>query len=161
MDRWYDEETKLAVMIGKQRHLQVRPIDVACAYATLFNGGKLFHFSSSGKPVGRRQVIWEKDKVNVIRTGMKESALRGTGSLAGDIIKPLFVKTGTTINTEGKSAAAGSARSTEGWCIAVATECHPPILALAYIKPGRGASDAAPLAAESIKLYLNLTANRP
>lgn len=156
-----DENHRIEVMIGRNGRLQVRPIDLAYAIAALFNDGKLFSVSNEGGTVLLNRINLEEWNVTPVRAGMLESAQKGTGRLASEFVRPIYSKTGTSaINNTGTARARGQLQ-TEGWCVAVAPDLNPPILVMTRVRPGRGASEAAPLAGESLRIYLHLVSGTP
>lgn len=154
------ENFKIEVLIGRNNRLPIRPIDVACALASLFNGGTLFKVASD-RSVTLRRITVDTWHPEAIRRGMRESALHGTGKLAGAEVKDLFTKTGTSGVNITRNVSRAGAEQTEAWCVAIAPKVQPPLLVMARVLPGRGASDAAPLAGQSLKLYLDLIGGRP
>jgi cell division protein FtsI/penicillin-binding protein 2 len=152
------EEAHLEFMMGRNGRIRIRPINLALAYASLFNGGNLFAVTAEGNEpefLGTPLVGWNPAPV---LEGMLSSAEHGTGRLAA--VKPhrIYTKTGTTVSDLTQSNSATHTNNlTEGWCVAVIMDLQTPLLFLTRINPGKGASDAASLAGEAIRTYLQLT----
>jgi cell division protein FtsI/penicillin-binding protein 2 len=153
-----DEVARLECMMGRNGRIRIRPINLALAYASLFNGGKLYAVTAEGNEpefLGTPLVGWN---TTPILEGMLASAEHGTGRLAAVKSHRLYTKTGTTVsNLNPPKSGAYTINLTEGWCVAIAMDLQTPFLVMTRINPGKGASDAASLAGEAIRTYLQLT----
>jgi cell division protein FtsI/penicillin-binding protein 2 len=155
-----DEEARLEFMMGRNGRMRVRPINLALAYAALFNGGKLFAAASEAsetESLGTPLAGWN---TRLVLEGMLASADHGTGRLAAVSPQRVYAKTGTTVSDlASPKGGVQLANLTEGWCISIVVDLQPAILIMTRINPGKGAGDAAPLAGEALRTYLRLTGN--
>ncbi len=150
-DSFPGEEQRRA-MTGSSPRLAVPPIRLALAYAALYNGGRLFLRQNPEETSAARSVYMEAASLAVIQRGMRLSAQEGTGRLAGAASSSRYVKTGTHSLREGTHRLS----DLEGWCLAVDRNPAEPLLVMTFVHPGRGATEAAPLAAKTLAVYRRL-----
>jgi len=141
--RWEPESA-----VGEGVYLQVTPIQLATAYAALFNGGKVFKpsfdFQQGKTPL--RQIHIDDRERQVLLDGMRGAVAAGTAEKAQLDSLPSFVlgKTGTSTPLQGFRP--------QGWFVGVA---FPPgmktepadaqLVVVVYLKNGHG-SEAAEVA---------------
>lgn len=141
--RWQPESA-----VGEGPFLQVTPIQLATAYATLFNGGRLFKPSAAPgadfKPQLRAQLQIDDDDRSILLEGMRGAVTFGTAEKAGLASLPVYVigKTGTATPLQGFRS--------QGWFVGVAfapdTKPDPAnaqLVVVVYLRNAHGADAAA------------------
>jgi cell division protein FtsI/penicillin-binding protein 2 len=146
------EREILSLMTGFSLRLQTEPIRVAYAFAALYNEGMLFlpgdpHRSQN---LEYRRVVFDPTVVEAIHRGMHLCVREGTGRLLGRHQEEICAKTGTVSLRPGSH----NPVHLEGWCVGLDLRIGQRVLVLARVRPGRGATEAAPLAGEALKLFL-------
>lgn len=140
--RWQPESA-----IGEGAFLQVTPIQLAAAYAALFNGGKLFELAQAPAagytPRLRTQLQIDDAERSMLLAGMRGAVTFGTAAKAGLDSLPVYVagKTGTATPLQGFRS--------QGWFAGVAfasnTRVDPAnaqLVVVVYLKKGHGAEAA-------------------
>ena len=132
--------------LGEGPFLQVTPLQMATAYATLFNGGALLKPNYDGVRSVRAQLHIDDKERSMLLDGMRGAVTFGTAEKANLDSLPSYIagKTGT-------STQLGGIR-TQGWFVGIAFEPDAPpdpenaqLLVVIYLKNAHG-SDAAKLA---------------
>lgn len=141
------ERESLSLMTGFSLRLQTEPIRTAYAFASLYNGGRLFSADSAGEDPGRNYRLVNPDPAVLarIRRGMFLCAQEGTARLLGRKEENMYAKTGTISRKPGSHNPA----HLEGWCLGLHPDTGQRVLVMTRVKPGRGATEAVPLAAEA------------
>ena len=132
--------------LGEGPFLQVTPVQLAIAYAALFNGGALLKPNYDGVRKVRAQLrIGDKERSTLLE-GMRGAVSFGTAEKAGLDSLPVYI-----IGKTGTSTQLGGFR-TQGWFVGIAFEPDSPpdpenaqLLVVVYLKNAHG-SDAAKLA---------------
>lgn len=142
-DRWYPGDTA-NYSIG-QGYLLLTPIQLARIYAAIANGGKLVTPRLlEGADVTARMKLPE-GPLSIVRDGIEEVVLRGTGRRAGQYGVSVAGKTGTAQNPHGEDHA---------WFVGYAPVEHPRFVVVALVEGGlHGSSAAGPIVGE-ILAYL-------
>jgi len=132
--------------LGEGPFLQVTPIQMATAYAALFNGGALLKPNYDGVPTVRAQLHLEDDERSLLLEGMRGAVSFGTAEKANLDSLPVYI-----VGKTGTSTQLGSYR-TQGWFAGIAfkpnTAPEPgnaELLVVVYLKNAHG-SEAAELA---------------
>lgn len=137
-------------LLGFDPAVRPRPIALAWAAASLFNGGTLY--ASSSVSTGRAQppirgIRTDGAALRAVAEGMRECALSGTGSrvqrAAG--ATRILVKTGTAPHWADGRADYGA---TDGWCLVLFPADRPRYLLLVFSPGTTGGEGAAAAAAE-------------
>lgn len=134
--RWQPESA-----VGEGAFLQVTPIQLAMAYAALFNGSKLLRPALQQSTHVRTQLKIEDRERNVLLEGMRGAVAFGTAEKAELDSLPDFVigKTGTSTPLQGFRP--------QGWFagLVFAPGTKAQLLVIVYLKNSRG-SEAAKVA---------------
>jgi cell division protein FtsI (penicillin-binding protein 3) len=132
--------------LGEGPFLQVTPVQMATAYAALFNGGALLKPNYDGVRKVRAQLRIDDKERSILLDGMRGAVTFGTAEKANLDSLPIYIigKTGTSTQIDGFR--------TQGWFAGVAFESDAPpdpenaeLLVVVYLKNAHG-SDAAKLA---------------
>ena len=132
--------------LGEGPFLQVTPMQLATAYAALFNGGALLKPNYDGVRKVRAQLHIDDKVRSMLLDGMRGAVSFGTAEKANLDSLPIYV-----IGKTGTSTQLGDFR-TQGWFVGIAFEPDAPpdpenaqLLVVIYLKNAHG-SDAAKLA---------------
>jgi cell division protein FtsI/penicillin-binding protein 2 len=132
--------------LGEGPFLQVTPVQLATAYAALFNGGALLKPNYDGIRKVRAQLRIDDKERSMLLDGMRGAVSFGTAEKADLDSLPVYV-----IGKTGTSTQLGGFR-TQGWFVGIAFEPDAPpdpenaqLLVVIYLKNAHG-SDAAKLA---------------
>ena len=149
---WYIGDT-YNISIG-QGDLLATPLQIALATAAIANNGTLFRPQIVNKidddPVSSqiiRNNIIDKEMLDVIKKGMRETIISGTAKPLYDLPIKVAGKTGTAQAPGGK---------THGWFIAFAPYDNPEIVLVILIENGgEGSAVAVPIAKEVLRWYFS------
>ena len=132
--------------LGEGSFLQVTPLQLATAYAALFNGGALLKPNYDGVRKVRAQLRIDDKERSILLDGMRGAVTFGTAEKADLDSLPVYI-----IGKTGTSTQLGGFR-TQGWFAGIAFESDAPpdpenaqLLVVVYLKNAHG-SDAAKLA---------------
>jgi len=132
--------------LGEGPFLQVTPIQMATAYAALFNGGALLKPNYDGVRTVRAQLHLDDDERTLLLEGMRGAVSFGTAGKANLDSLPVYI-----VGKTGTSTQLGSYR-TQGWFAGVAFKPNTApdpgnaeLLVVVYLKNAHG-SEAAELA---------------
>ena len=132
--------------LGEGPFLQVTPLQLATAYAALFNGGALLKPNYDGIRKVRAQLRIEDKERSMLLDGMRGAVSFGTAEKADLDSLPVYI-----IGKTGTSTQLGGFR-TQGWFVGIAFEPDAPpdsenaqLLVVVYLKNAHG-SDAAKFA---------------
>ena len=132
--------------LGEGPFLQVTPVQMATAYAALFNGGALLKPNNDGVRKVRTQLRIDDKERAVLLEGMRGAVSFGTAAKADLDSLPVYI-----IGKTGTSTELGGFRS-QGWFTGIAFKPNTPpepanaqLLVVVYLKKAHG-SDAAELA---------------
>ncbi|HEY4423300.1 MAG TPA: penicillin-binding transpeptidase domain-containing protein [Pyrinomonadaceae bacterium] len=132
--------------LGEGPFLQVTPVQMATAYAALFNGGALLKPNYDGVRKVRAQIHIDDKERSMLLDGMRGAVTFGTAEKADLDSLPIYI-----VGKTGTSTQLGGFR-TQGWFVGVAFEPDAPpdpenaqLLVVIYLKNAHG-SDAAKLA---------------
>lgn len=132
--------------LGEGPFLQVTPVQMATAYAALFNGGVLLKPNYDGVRRVRAQIQFDDKKRSILLDGMRGAVTFGTAEKADLDSLPVYI-----IGKTGTSTQLGGFR-TQGWFVGIAFESDAPpdpenaqLLVVVYLKNAHG-SDAAKIA---------------
>jgi len=133
-------------LLGEGPFLQVTPVQLATAYAALFNGGALLKPNYDGVRKVRAQLCIDDKGRSMLLDGMRGAVTFGTAEKADLDSLPVYI-----IGKTGTSTQLGGFR-TQGWFAGIAFEPDTPpdpenalLLVVVYLKHAHG-SDAAKLA---------------
>ncbi len=154
---WYLGDTYNAA-IG-QGFVLVTPLQLATATSAIANGGtlwwppvgsKILYPDGSTKPVEPRKLtdqVADKDKVEIVRRGMRATVENGTGRLLADLPVKAAGKTGTAQFGSGEPNA---------WFTAFAPYDTPTIaIAVLVEQAGEGSDFSAPVARAALSYYFS------
>lgn len=134
--RWKPESA-----VGEGAFLQVTPIQLATAYAALFNGGKLLKPATDPREtVLRSQLNVDDSERSVLLEGMRGAVTFGTAEKADLDSLPVYVvgKTGTSTQLQGFR--------TQGWFVGLALNGNATdqaqLTVVVYLKNAHGAEAA-------------------
>ena len=140
-DRW-----QLQSPLGEGAFLQVTPVQMATAYAALFNGGALLKPNYDGVRKVRAQIHIDDKERSMLLDGMRGAVTFGTAEKADLDSLPVYI-----VGKTGTSTQLGGFR-TQGWFAGLAFKPDAPpepedaqLLVVVYLKNAHG-SDAAKLA---------------
>lgn len=132
--------------LGEGTFVQVTPLQMATAYAALFNGGALLKPNYDGIRKVRAQLRIDDKERSMLLDGMRGAVSFGTAEKADLDSLPVYI-----IGKTGTSTQLGGFR-TQGWFVGIAFEPDAPpdpenahLLVVIYLKNAHG-SDAAKLA---------------
>lgn len=132
--------------LGEGPFLQVTPLQMATAYAALFNGGALLKPNYDGVRKVRAQIHIDDKERTMLLDGMRGAVTFGTAEIANLDSLPVYI-----VGKTGTSTQLGGFR-TQGWFVGIAFEPDAPpdpenaqLLVVIYLKNAHG-SDAAKLA---------------
>lgn len=132
--------------LGEGPFLQVTPVQLATAYAALFNGGALLKPNYDGIRKVRAQLRIDDKERSMLLDGMRGAVSFGTAEKADLDSLPVYI-----IGKTGTSTQLGGFR-TQGWFVGIAFEPDAPpdpenaqLLVVVYLKNAHG-SDAAKFA---------------
>ncbi len=132
--------------LGEGSFLQVTPVQMATAYAALFNGGALLKPNYDGVRSVRAQIHIDDKERSMLLDGMRGAVTFGTAEKANLDSLPVYI-----VGKTGTSTQIGGFR-TQGWFVGIAFEPDAPpdpenaqLLVVVYLKNAHG-SDAAKLA---------------
>jgi len=132
--------------LGEGPFLQVTPVQMATAYAALFNGGALLTPNYDGVRKVHTQLTIDNKERAIVLEGMRGSVSFGTAAKAGLNSLPVYI-----IGKTGTSTRLGGFR-TQGWFAGIAFKPDTPpdpenarLVVVVYLKNAHG-SDAAELA---------------
>jgi cell division protein FtsI/penicillin-binding protein 2 len=140
-DRWQTQSA-----LGEGQFLQVTPIQMATAYAALFNGGALLKPNYDGVRTVRAEFHLDNNERSLLLEGMRGAVSFGTAEKANLDSLPVYIagKTGTSTQIGGYR--------TQGWFAGIAfkpnTAPEPgnaELVVVVYLKNAHG-SEAAELA---------------
>jgi len=149
---WYIGDT-YNISIG-QGDLLTTPLQMALATAVIANNGTLFRpqivnkiDENSVSPQIIRNNIIDKEMLDIIKKGMRETIISGTAKPLYDLPVKVAGKTGTAQAPGGK---------THGWFTAFAPYDNPKIVLLILIENGgEGSAVAVPIAEEVLRWYFS------
>ncbi|HSL53764.1 MAG TPA: SpoIID/LytB domain-containing protein, partial [Pyrinomonadaceae bacterium] len=135
---------QLQSALGEGPFVQVTPVQLATAYAALFNGGALLKPNYDGVRKVRAQLRIDDKERSMLLEGMRGAVSFGTAEKADLDSLPVYV-----IGKTGTSTQLGGFRS-QGWFAGIAFKRDPEpanaqLLVVVYLKNAHG-SDAAELA---------------
>jgi penicillin-binding protein 2 len=136
-ERWYQGDT-VNYVIG-QGFLLVTPIQMACLFACIANGGKLFRPRLiSDEPIEYNEISLSSEILKTVQKGLEGVVgPRGTGEAAGKFGVSVAGKTGTAQNPHGEDHA---------WFAGYAPADEPRYVAVALVEGGgKGSEVAAPI----------------
>jgi len=140
-DRWQTQSP-----LGEGPFLQVTPVQIAIAYAALFNGGALLKPNYDGVRKVRAQLRVDDKERTMLLDGMRGAVSFGTAEKADLDSLPAYI-----VGKTGTSTQLGGFR-TQGWFAGIAFKPDAPpepedaqLLVVVYLKNAHG-SDAAKLA---------------
>lgn len=158
-ERWYIGDT-YHLAIG-QGDLLVTPLQMANATAAIANGGTLYtptmvnaitpsttppNTASPGKVITEHVI--DSNDIRIVREGMRETVLTGSGKAAQSLSVPVAGKTGT--------AQFGSKKKTNAWFTAFAPYDNPTIaVAVVVDGGGEGTVAALPVAMGVLRAYFS------
>ena len=132
--------------LGEGPFLQVTPVQMATAYAALFNGGALLKPNYDGVRKVRAQLRIDDQERSILLEGMRGAVSFGTAEKADLDSLPVYI-----IGKTGTSTQLGGFRS-QGWFTGIAFKPNAPpepanaqLLVIVYLKNAHG-SEAAELA---------------
>jgi len=132
--------------LGEGSFLQATPLQMATAYAALFNGGALLKPNYDGVRKVRAQIHIDDKERSMLLDGMRGAVTFGTAEKANLDSLPVYI-----VGKTGTSTQLGGFR-TQGWFVGIAFEPDAPpdpenaqLLVVIYLKNAHG-SDAAKLA---------------
>src|SRR6185369_2191298 len=132
--------------LGEGSFLQATPLQMATAYAALFNGGALLKPNYDGVRKVRAQIHIDDKERSMLLDGMRGAVTFGTAEKANLDSLPVYI-----VGKTGTSTQLGGFR-TQGWFVGIAFEPDAPpdpenaqLLVVVYLKNAHG-SDAAKLA---------------
>jgi len=137
---------QLQSALGDGPFLQVTPVQMATAYAALFNGGALLKPNYDGIRQARAQLHIAGKERAILLVGMRGAVSFGTAQSAGLDSLPVYIigKTGTSTQLQGFR--------TQGWFAGLAFKPNTPpepanaqLIVVVYLKNARG-TEAAELA---------------
>jgi penicillin-binding protein 2 len=166
IDRPWNQGDNVNLSVG-QGDVMVTPLQLARAYATLGNGGKLVTphvggriIGASGKTVERikpppkRHLKISDETRSVIMDGLERAAMEPGGtsySVMGGFPFPVAGKTGTAERGEG--------REDQSWYSVIAPASDPEIVVTVTVEHGGfGVESAAPIARTILERYFDLEA---
>jgi stage II sporulation protein D (peptidoglycan lytic transglycosylase) len=128
--------------LGEGPFLQVTPVQMATAYAALFNGGTLLKPNNNGVRKVREQLRIDDKERSILIEGMRGAVSFGTAERADlDSLPYIIGKTGTSTQLQGFRS--------QGWFAGIAFKPNMPpeppnaeLLVVVYLKNAHG-SDAA------------------
>ncbi|HPA59726.1 MAG TPA: penicillin-binding protein 2 [Synergistales bacterium] len=142
-ERWYPGDTA-NYSIG-QGFLLLTPIQLARIYAAIANGGKLVTPRLLKGAETSVSLRLPEGPLAIVKEGIEEVVLRGTGRRAGLYGVSVAGKTGTAENPHGDDHA---------WFVGFAPVENPEIVVVAMVEHGgHGASIASPIVKDVIKGY--------
>ena len=140
-DKWQPQSP-----LGEGLFLQVTPVQMATAYAALFNGGALLKPNHDGVRKVRAQLRIDDKERTILLDGMRGAISVGTAEKADLDSLPAYI-----VGKTGTSTQLGGFR-TQGWFVGIAFKADAPpepedaqLLVVVYLKNAHG-SDAAKLA---------------
>lgn len=137
-ERWYPGDTA-NYSIG-QGYLLLTPIQLARIYAAIANGGKLVTPHLLKRATVTTSMKLPEGPLSIVREGIEEVVLRGTGRRAGQYGVSVAGKTGTAQNPHGEDHA---------WFVGYAPVENPRYVAVALVEAGKaGSSVAGPIVGE-------------
>lgn len=144
-ERWYPGDTA-NYSIG-QGFLLLTPIQLARIYAAIANGGNLVAPRLLKGETKTTSMKLPEGPLSIVREGIEEVVLRGTGRRAGQYGVSVAGKTGTAQNPHGEDHA---------WFVGYAPVEDPRFVAVALVEGGlHGSSAAGPIVGELLG-YLNM-----
>ena len=146
------------VAIG-QGGFKATPLQMVSLTASIANGGTLWRpylldrvydadgaVIRQGAPSVIRRDLASRNTLAIVAEGMRDTVLRGTARLLGEVPVPVAAKTGTAQNAPGKAPHA--------WVTAYAPADHPEIAIVVMVEhAGEGATVAVPITNEILKWY--------
>ena len=164
-ERWYIGDTYHAA-IG-QGDILVTPLQLAVATATVANGGTLYKprvvdalVRGDGSvietflPEKRATRVVNQENAALIRRGMRESVLSGSGRALRDLPVAIAGKTGT--------AQIGTSEKTHAWLTSFAPADEPELVVTVLVEEGgAGERVAVPVAREIYSWYFHRTPPSP
>ena len=136
---WWKPESA----VGEGPFLQVTPIQMAMAYAALFNGGRLFKPTSAPPTQLRGQLRIDDNERSILLRGMRGAVSFGTAEKAALTALPAYVvgKTGTSTQLQGFRS--------QGWFVGLSFPndkqtgpSEAQVLVVVFLKKGHGAEAA-------------------
>lgn len=145
-ERWYGGDT-VNYSIG-QGYVLMTPLQVACAYAAIANGGRLYTPKlNDAKPAASRGLGITDKTLKILQQGLVEVTGSGTGRLASQFGVPVAGKTGTAQNPHGDDHA---------WFAGYAPVKEPAYAVVAIVEAGKaGSSVAGPMVGKMLNYLVN------
>ena len=156
-DRWRPGDTcQLAIGQGL---LLVTPLQMALVAATIANNGKVYQphlLKKEGTPEPLRKMEWSEEALAVVKGGMRDVVMQGTGRRVQVRGTDVSAKTGTAeVDVKG-------ARHKNTWLMAFAPSEAPRIAIAMVIEDGEsGGKTVAPLVKEVLVSIFGEDTNRP
>ncbi|MFZ5559384.1 MAG: penicillin-binding protein 2 [Patescibacteria group bacterium] len=147
-EEWYIGDT-YNVSIG-QGDILASPLQVAIATAVIANGGKLFQpqLLDDKEPKIINQDFIKKEFLEIVKKGMRESAVSGSSRLLADLPIKAAGKTGT--------AQVSKTKAPHSWFTVFAPYENPEIVLTILVENGgEGSAVAVPIAKEILAWYFN------
>lgn len=146
-ERWYIGDT-YNLSIG-QGDLLVTPVQVARMTATVANGGTMVipHFVENEKSKNPPKLDIDASALEVVREGMRDTVVYGSGRALASLSVPIAGKTGT--------AQWRSDKPNHAWFTSFAPADHPQIVVTVMIEEGvEGSSVAVPVAKDIYQAWI-------
>lgn len=129
---------KYYLATGRSENLLVTPLQMLYMISVIANHG---NFLDS-------KLVLNSAKFNVLYKGLRNSVLLGTSKESNYINLPAAGKTGTSAEKYNTK--------TSAWFVGYAPYDNPEIAIVVFIKKGRGATNAAPIAKKVFKCYYDI-----
>ena len=145
-ENWYGGDT-VNYGIG-QGYVLVTPLQMARAYASIANGGKLLTPKlNSAAPTQYRQLGISPAIIKLMQQGLREVAHIGTGKRASTFGVQVAGKTGTAQNSQGEDHA---------WFVGYAPADHPRYAVAAIAEAGKGGGAVTgPIVGKMLNFLIN------
>jgi penicillin-binding protein 2 len=152
-EKWYVGDT-YNLAIG-QGDLLVTPLQIAVATAQIANGGKrlvphVAFEAATGTKSGETEPLAKKDVIQVVRSGMRDTVVYGSGRALADMPFPVAGKTGT--------AQWRRDRANHAWFTAFGPYDNPKVAVTVLLEEGvEGSSTAVPIAKQILNEWYKLS----
>ena len=151
-----DQTEKRMAVLGLSPMIRPKLADLVSAAASLFNGGILFHITrteAGERCAPLRSIAIDSGALEVIRLGMRESAIVGTGKAAQNSLDqmPLLTKTGTSAHLDDNGI---DNSRTDGYCLVLFPADDPRYLLFVFAPDAQGADQVAYAAGQIIKVFI-------